>query len=345
MIEKRYQVFISSTYTDLYEERNEVMQALLELECMPAGMELFPAANDTQWDWIKKVIDESDYYMVIIGGRYGSVHPQKKLSYTEMEYRYALETNKPIISFLHENPMSLSFEKSESDSELRIKLEKFRELVKEKLCKTYSNPSDLGAKVSRSITQLKKQFPAEGWVRARSIKSRISEEDYLNVLKKNEELEERIRKLGEVQVSLSQKYASGNDIVILKLKFDHRKRNPENNKSWLKQDSILKEVSTTWNEIFEKLASSIISSNYRIFSEVESFLSSKVLNKLYIDYDYDNHRFDNESLMNTDRILHQFRVLGLISIQGRNWKLTEYGENYFNNLIAIPKGKNCFENE
>ena len=60
MIDRRHQVFVSSTYLDLVAERSEVMQALLELECMPAGMELFPAANDTQWDWIKKVIDESD---------------------------------------------------------------------------------------------------------------------------------------------------------------------------------------------------------------------------------------------------------------------------------------------
>jgi hypothetical protein len=60
-MDKRYQVFVSSTYVDLIPERNEVMQALLELKCMPAGMELFPAANETQWNWIKKVIDESDY--------------------------------------------------------------------------------------------------------------------------------------------------------------------------------------------------------------------------------------------------------------------------------------------
>ena len=48
-IEKRYQVFVSSTYADLQDERQEVMQALLELDCIPAGMELFPAANEDQW--------------------------------------------------------------------------------------------------------------------------------------------------------------------------------------------------------------------------------------------------------------------------------------------------------
>lgn len=103
-MDKRYQVFVSSTYTDLHEERAEVMQALLELDCMPSGMELFPAANEEQWEWIKKVIDESDYYLVILGGRYGSISKKTGYSYTEMEYRYAVETGKPVIGFLHERP-------------------------------------------------------------------------------------------------------------------------------------------------------------------------------------------------------------------------------------------------
>jgi Domain of unknown function (DUF4062) len=36
-------------------------------------MELFPAANDDQWTLIQRVIDDCDYYLIIIAGRYGSV--------------------------------------------------------------------------------------------------------------------------------------------------------------------------------------------------------------------------------------------------------------------------------
>lgn len=42
-MDKRYQVFVSSTYEDLREERGAVMQALLGLDCIPTGMESFPA--------------------------------------------------------------------------------------------------------------------------------------------------------------------------------------------------------------------------------------------------------------------------------------------------------------
>ena len=95
-MEKRYQVFVSSTYDDLQDERQEIIKALLELDCIPAGMELFPAANDDQWTLIKKVIDGCDYYVVIIAGRYGSTG-DKGISYTEMEYRYALDQNQLLL--------------------------------------------------------------------------------------------------------------------------------------------------------------------------------------------------------------------------------------------------------
>ena len=102
-MEKRYQVFISSTYADLQDERQEVIQALLELDCISAGMELFPAASDDQWTLIKQVIDDCDYYRVIVAGRYGSIG-HDGLSYTELEYRYANDTGKPIIGFVQKIP-------------------------------------------------------------------------------------------------------------------------------------------------------------------------------------------------------------------------------------------------
>jgi len=95
-MEKKYQVFISSTYTDLIEERKEVQKILLMADCIPAGMEAFVATNDEQFEVIKKVIDLCDYYVLIIGGRYGSINSQTGLSYTEMEYDYAVSKEIPV---------------------------------------------------------------------------------------------------------------------------------------------------------------------------------------------------------------------------------------------------------
>lgn len=164
-MDKRYQVFVSSTYDDLREERNEVMHALLELDCIPAGMELFPAADEDQWTLIRKVIDDCDYYVVIVGGRYGSLDTSGK-SYTQMEYEYALSKHKPTIAFLHQNVGSIPAAKTESTDEGKQKLEEFRQLPKTKVVKYWFSPSDLGSKVSRSIIQLTKSHPTPGWVRA-----------------------------------------------------------------------------------------------------------------------------------------------------------------------------------
>jgi hypothetical protein len=193
-MDKRYQVFVSSTYEDLIEERSEVMQALLELNCMPAGIELFPAANDEQWNWIKKVINESDYYIVIVGGRYGTVHQGTGVSYTEMEYRYAVDIGKPVIAFLHENPSNLAAWRCENNEENRDKLSDFRSLVQNRLCKHWSNAHDLGAKVSRSLTQLIRHQPAVGWVRA-SLVDHNRAEEMLKLKRHIEELESELMSL------------------------------------------------------------------------------------------------------------------------------------------------------
>jgi len=66
---KKYQVFISSTFSDLVQERQATIRTVLDLGHIPSGMEIFPAADVEQFEYIKKVVDECDYYVLIIGAR------------------------------------------------------------------------------------------------------------------------------------------------------------------------------------------------------------------------------------------------------------------------------------
>src|SRR5688572_18900890 len=100
MTDKRYQVFVSSTFTDLRGERQQVLMALLQMDCIPAGMELFPA-SDEHWDFIRRVIEDCDYYLVFVAGRYGSTTTQG-ISFTEREFDHAFQIGIPILAFLHE---------------------------------------------------------------------------------------------------------------------------------------------------------------------------------------------------------------------------------------------------
>ena len=163
-VERRHQVFISSTFTDLIEERRQVIEALLEMDAIPAGMELFAAGTTDQWSLISQVIDESDYYIVIVGGRYGTTTAEG-LSYTEKEYDYAVAQGIPVMGFIHANPDAIPAGKSELDADARVKLDLFRATVQQKLVKTYSTPAELGGVVSRGLHKLQKDFPRPGWVR------------------------------------------------------------------------------------------------------------------------------------------------------------------------------------
>lgn len=90
-MEKKYQVFISSTYKDLIEARSKVRDAILSMMHFPVGMEMFNAADEEQWEIIQETIDSSDYYVLILGQRYGSVIESGSdagISYTEKEFRY-----------------------------------------------------------------------------------------------------------------------------------------------------------------------------------------------------------------------------------------------------------------
>ena len=95
-MQKKYQIFISSTYEDLKVERTKVRDAILSMFHFPVGMELFGAANEEQWEIIRETIDTSDFYVLIIGQRYGTVietGPDAGISYTEKEFKTRAEKN------------------------------------------------------------------------------------------------------------------------------------------------------------------------------------------------------------------------------------------------------------
>jgi hypothetical protein len=161
----RNQVFVSSTFLDLASERRAVTEALLALDCIPAGMELFPASDTDAWNWIKREIDDSDYYIVIIADRYGS-RDKNDLSYTENEYDYAVEKGKPVLAFLNAAPDSVPSTYRDPDLDSRDKLKAFRGKVeKRKLCAYWATTDQLKAEVTTSYYHAVKDYPANGWAR------------------------------------------------------------------------------------------------------------------------------------------------------------------------------------
>jgi hypothetical protein len=193
-MQKRYQVFVSSTFEDLKEERREIMQALLELRCFPAGMELFPASNENAWSLIRRVIDDSDYYVVVVAGRYGSVDPESNLSFTEKEFDYAVEAGKPILAFLHGAPGQIPGDKLEQKDSGKERLARFREKIESKFhAKYWRDAPDLGSKLSRAVATIKEDQPEEGWIRGRHALNDEQAKEVLNLQMHVKELEEKLQ--------------------------------------------------------------------------------------------------------------------------------------------------------
>jgi len=200
-MDKRYQVFVSSTYADLKEERQHVIQALMEMDCIPAGMELFPAADEEQWEFIKKVIDDCDYYLLVIGGRYGST-TDDGISYTEKEFDYAVEQGLKVVALIHGAPDDIPFGKSEKDPELREKLLAFKDKVMTgRLVKFWQAASELPGLVALSLTKTIKMYPAVGWVRANHVASEDILSDINNLRKENTKLQNTVNELSSQQTS------------------------------------------------------------------------------------------------------------------------------------------------
>ena len=130
-MDKKYQVFISSTYKDLIEEREKVRDVILSMYHFPIGMEMFNAADEEQWEIIQETIDSSDYYVLILGKRYGSIIPEGKpdagMSYTEKEYRYAVSQGIPVLTFI-KSDSAVTADKMDTEPD---KIAKQRALVDE----------------------------------------------------------------------------------------------------------------------------------------------------------------------------------------------------------------------
>lgn len=341
--DKRYQVFVSSTYDDLQDERKEVMQALLELDCIPAGMELFPASSEDQWSLIKRVIDDCDYYVLIIGGRYGSVGPDG-ISYTQMEFEYALKTGKPIISFIHKNPASIPAGKSEQTDEGKTKLEEFKNLAEKKLVKFWETPAELGSVVSRSMVKLMKNFPAEGWVKAGSAVDEKSVKEIARLQEENAKLRKKIERIGVEAPEGTEMLANGYDEIWIDL----------TNQGWDRTqgrwNNLRGKVHLTWNRIFSLIAPAMLDEsseeNLRIIINKELANHSEEYILLSRKKGYSDFRGVNITDESMGLIQVQLRALGYIVLSEKKhatsdkstyWTLTPYGNKVIDQLLAVRK--------
>ena len=310
---KKYSVFVSSTYEDLKEERQEVVNALLQMDCFPVGMEYFNASDQSQWDVIKSLIDECDYYVLIIAGRYGSVEPKSGKSYTQLEYEYARSIGVPTIAFLHNNPENIP--SKDVEKEHVDELNGFKEEVKKHMVKYWSSPTNLSGQVVLSLNQLFKTNKRIGWMRADEKSSAEQNKELLRLREDNEKLLEKIRMLEENAPEGTDDLCQGDDEFVLQIS-----ATVDN----IYDDDF--EYKMSWNDICKALLPHLVQFcwEYKMSTPIKDFIEAKE----------PQYRHVRVSDISFQTIKVQLIALGLITEAPKvktsktlaaAWTLTKYG--------------------
>jgi hypothetical protein len=329
-MDKRYQVFVSSTYADLKEERQKVIQTLMEMDCIPSGMELFPAMDEEQFLFIKRIIDDCDYYILIIGGRYGSV-AEDGISYTEKEYDYAKEKGIKILAFIHEDQDSLIVSKTDKDQELYKKLQLFIEKVKKgRLIRYWETAQDLPGLVSLSLTKTIKTYPAIGWVRATSVGSAELLSEINDLRKENAQLRENIE-----EVPAATDTNDTFELVDMSQKFTiHGEYKSNNQSAWYDW-----KIEKTWEEIFAIISPYLL--EYPTDNKVKNIFEENFIKLTHLKYSYSN--IDDQDFQTIKVQLSAYKLVNIkyskttAGSMGLFWSLTDKGYQIMVKQRSIKK--------
>jgi len=98
--DRRFQIFISSTFQDLVEQRKQAIEVVFERGHIPIALERFSASNESDLEVITHAIKECQIYLLILGHRYGDIVPGRDISFTELEFQIAKDNGLVILPFI-----------------------------------------------------------------------------------------------------------------------------------------------------------------------------------------------------------------------------------------------------
>ncbi len=223
---KKLQVFISSTYDDLKEERQAAVEAVLTAGHIPAGMELFAAGDESQMNVIKRWIGESDVYLLILGGRYGSIEPSSQKSYIHLEYEYAVEQGKPLFAVVIADDYIDEKVRTEGrkviETENPQKLKEFRAVVLTKMSRFWSNSDQIKLAIHESMSDFSRRDELVGWISgSEAVNGGALAEQLARLTKENAELREQLSR------SSTSSFASYNGLSFEQMKELLNKTQPD----------------------------------------------------------------------------------------------------------------------
>jgi Domain of unknown function (DUF4062) len=257
---RKLQVFISSTFEDLRDERQAAVEGVLLAKHIPAGMELFTAGDASQLEVIKQWIRESDAYLLVLGARYGSIEPTSGLSYSEIEYDFAVANELPHFALVL-NDASIERKHAAGlkrpSAEDAAKLSSFRSKVLSKSTKFVDSPDQIKIGVLQSLHEIESRPGLVGWLRSNEIRSDPEINAQMSALveantRLRESIEQSRQQLAESKspLSASEDLAPLESTISLSLEAYHAgSRNYPSR--W---QHLEKAVEITWRDLFGMIA-------------------------------------------------------------------------------------------
>lgn len=302
MRKRKLQIFLSSTYEDLIDHRLAAMEAILAAGHIPAAMEQFAPGDETAWEKIKAWIDESDAFILILGGRYGSVEPSSEKSYVQREYEYAIETNKPFFALVvdqgHHEQRVKEFGLSVDERENPQKYKEFKGIVTQRLCRFWRDKKDIGSAIFQKLPEWAQRADLTGWVRGDEATNPEVMNELARLSRENSELRAKVGSQAETFTGLT---------------FDELSRLMVEHK-------------------LEPSESSDVLTAFGVYSDRDV----RDLLELYeeLDAKIEGQRFSRDFIMGPRRrVLDELKALGLVEDIG-TIAITEDGRRFRNRLLA-----------
>jgi hypothetical protein len=149
-------VYVSSTFSDLQECREQVRLTLRRMDHEDMAMEYYTAEESRPLDKCLRDVDVCELYVCLVAWRYGFIPEGYEHSITELEYRRAVEANKPCLAFLLAEDAPWPFTLVETA--VIDKVQAFRrELQHNQMISFFTGPDDIGARVAEAVYRWSKR--------------------------------------------------------------------------------------------------------------------------------------------------------------------------------------------
>ena len=147
-------VFLCSTYADLSQEREGILDAVRRLQLQHDSMEFFGARAGLPIETCLAEVRSSDVLVVVVGHRYGSLVPDLGVSFSEAEYREGYRLGKPCLVYIRDENVPILPKYVERDPDKLRLLEKWKELLTTRhTVATFSNVQELVVQVMADLSR------------------------------------------------------------------------------------------------------------------------------------------------------------------------------------------------